>query len=224
MAIRVSSAPALQRLVMLILIIFILAVFITLLGEVRRGDNTQLCLSTPKSGPNTTLHTCWTKIESKYSKVLHCPFTLLFAAVILFSFSFFMFITASLLKCLCPEVIVLIKMISVCRHFTRYYQLVAHLAGSSCVLAFMVFTIIFSYDKQSCWYTADIMRNCHPLRHQCWMLCLTFTSFAGCLFVSMLSAFESRKFNYERLDSEKEDGLYNAYINDSSEFLATYPS
>lgn len=219
MAISVSVNPAVQRLCMVISMFILIAFFSSILIDVGKGKDIALCIS------NKTIEkTCWDWKLSNYKQTFKCPFTLLFVSLLLFSISLLMFFIVGFTKCICPEVVVISYRSPSCRILTQYYTLTLHLFGTLFALAFIVFVLFYSVHQNSCYLSGDIMRNCTNHRSLCWMLCFTCFGFLGCLFATMFSAFEARKFYVERLDNDMCDQLYQEYLSGSHEYMKTYPS
>lgn len=212
-----SINPALQRLYMVICMCILVTFFTSILVQIGKGNEISLCQS------NITIKkTCWDWKLSNYKQTFSCPFTLLFVGLLLYSISLFMFVMTGIVKCICPEIVMVSYRTTCCRLFSQYYTLILHLAANIFVFVFIIFVLAFSYKTDSCYYSGDMMRNCTHNRSQCWMLCLSCIGFVACLFATMFSAFEARKFYVERLDDELCDQLYNNYITSGShEYLKT---
>ena len=201
MSFRTSMNPALQRLCMVTSVCIVVSFYTTILIYVGKAKDIKLCTS----NLDIENKTCWDWNLSDISRTTDCPFTLVFTGVLLFTVSLSLFLISGIIKCVCPE-------FALCKIFTQYYTLVLHLTGTLLMLVFIVFVLVYSNKHKSCYSTGDIMQNCIDRRGLCWMLCLTCIGFLACLFATMFSAFEARKFYVDRLDDELCDQLYQNYM------------
>lgn len=203
-----SMNPALQRLCMVTSVCVVVSFYTTILIYVGKAKEINLCTS----NLGIKNKTCWDWNLNDISRTTDCPFTLVFTGVLLFTVSLSLFLISGIIKCVCPEFALWSYRSSCCKIFTQYYTLVLHLTGTLLILAFIVFVLVYSSKDKSCYSTGDIMKNCIDRRELCWMLCLTCMGFLACLFATMFSAFEARKFNVDRLDDELCDQLYQNYM------------
>ena len=202
-----SVTPAVLRLGKFLSLSVVVSLYTSILIDVRKGKDISLC------GSNTTLEkTCWDGNLSDVGRTMKCPFTLIYTTIILCAFALTMFLVSGIVKCLCPEVVLLMNQAPVCRKLTQYYSLTVHVLANCSTLVFMVFLSLNSFTAHSCYYTADMIRNCVHRRSLCWMFSFVLMGFVSGILAMICSVLEARKFYRDRLEDELCDQLYNEYL------------
>ena len=220
MEVRISMNPAVLKLGMLLSLTIVIGLYSSVLIGVKKGKGIDLCTSN-----KTRNETCWNGKLMDIKRTMGCPFTLNLVAVIFFSFSLFLFIVLGIVKCLYPEFVLMAYRTHFSRIFYQYYMLVLHLIATCFCSAFLVIILISSYHNRSCYFSADMLKNCINHRSLCWMFCFTVVGFIGSFVATMFSIFEARKFYVERLEDEMCDQLYDEYLinGPEREILRTWP-
>ena len=212
MAITMSISPAVLRLGKFLSLSVVIGLYTAILVDVKKGKDIALCVS------NKTLEkTCWDGNISNTGRTLKCPFTLIYTTIILLSFALVMFFMSGIVKCLFPEVVLLINRTPICCKITQYYSLSVHVLANCFAVAFVVFMALNSFTKNSCYYSADIVRNCTHRRSLCWMFAFVLMGFVSGIVAMVCSFLEARKFYRERLEDEMCDQLYNEYLIDPAD-------
>lgn len=199
MAIHISSInPAVQKIFLFVCLVMIISFFTSVLVEVGSTGKQHSCAS---ETDHKNISSCWDWRINNVTQTLKCPFTLLFSSLLCFGISFICFFISGLAKCLFPEIVfATYRTTGFCRKFSQYYIFVLHVIGSLFVASFLVILLIFSHTKDSCFYGADIIKLCTHHHKYCWMIVLLCFGFLVCLFATVISVFETRKFYVERLD------------------------
>lgn len=199
MALHISSMnPALQKVFVLICLVLIITFFTSVLVEVAKKNEENPCISETK---DTNLSSCWDWKLGQVGNTFKCPFTLLFASLLCFGLSFVCFFASGLAKCLFPEIVfATYRLTGFFRKFSQYYVFVLHLIGSLLAASFLIVLLVVSRTKDNCFYGADIVPLCTHHHKYCWMIVLLCFGFLACLFSTVISSFETRRFYVERLD------------------------
>lgn len=216
MAVRITRNPVFVQLGMLISLLIVIFLYSSILISVSKSQDINLCIPS-----NATNATCWDSDFTNIQRLIHCPFTLVFVAILVFTVSLILFLIAGIVKCLRPEIYIKAYRNKCCRRLNQFYLIVFHLIAIGFCLAFTA--LVIKYD--SCYYSADMLRNCTIHRTSCWMFCIAVLALVFSLVTLGFSGLDARKFYVERLEDEMCDQLYNEYLitDGDSELVNTLP-